>query len=68
MSQNKPEIKETIFSEIRSELKNVTWPTRPQALKLTGIVVIICLIVGLYIGIIDVAFAKVLELLTKIRK
>jgi preprotein translocase SecE subunit len=67
MSQN-PQVRQTIIDEIRAELKNVTWPTRKQAIKLTATVIIICLIVGLYIGIIDVIFAKVLEIMTKIRK
>lgn len=67
MNKN-PQIKTSIFSDIKSEMRNVVWPTRKQALKLTTTVLIISLIVGLYIGIIDVVFAKLLEILTKVRK
>jgi len=50
---------------ILEELKKVTWPTRKQAIRLTGIVIGISLIIGIYVGIIDVLLAKGLELLTK---
>ena len=50
---------------IIAELKSVTWPTREQATRLTMVIIIICLIVGAYIGIIDALLAKVLEILTK---
>ncbi|OGK20494.1 preprotein translocase subunit SecE [Candidatus Roizmanbacteria bacterium RIFCSPHIGHO2_02_FULL_37_13b] len=52
--------------DIRDELKKVTWPTRTETIKLTVTVFAISLIVGLYVGIIDVVLAKVLQLLTKI--
>jgi preprotein translocase subunit SecE len=53
--------------EIVEELKKVTWPTRAEAIRLTTAVIIISLIVGVYVGIIDVALAKVLEFLTTAR-
>lgn len=55
------------FTGIREELKKVTWPTRQETIKLTATVFIISLIVGLYLGIIDVVLAKILEILTKSR-
>lgn len=53
------------FGDLMEELKKVSWPTRAQTVRLTLIVIGISLIIGLYIGIIDVALAKVLEGLTK---
>jgi preprotein translocase subunit SecE len=53
------------FADIREELKKVTWPTKQEIIKLTATVFIISLIVAVYIDIIDVLLAKVLELLTK---
>src|SRR3989344_3656421 len=44
--------------DIRDELKKVTWPTRTETIKLTVTVFAISLIVGLYVGIIDVVLAK----------
>ncbi|MEO6508520.1 MAG: preprotein translocase subunit SecE [Patescibacteria group bacterium] len=47
------------------ELKRVTWPTKAETIRLTTIVIVISLIIGLYIGIIDVGLAKLLEFITK---
>jgi preprotein translocase SecE subunit len=49
---------------ILEELKKVSWPTKKETIRLTAVVIIISLIIGLYIGIIDVLLAKVLEFLT----
>lgn len=52
---------------IVDELKKVTWPTKAQTIRLTSIVIGISLIIGIYIGIIDVLLTKGLELLTTLR-
>ncbi len=52
-------------SELFTELKRVTWPTRKETLRLTAIVIVISLIIGVYIGIIDILLAKGLEIITK---
>lgn len=57
--------KMSFIASVREELKKVTWPTREQTIRLTLIVFIISLIVGLYVGIIDVLLAKLLELISK---
>lgn len=56
-----------IAADLVSELKKVTWPTRAQTLRLTGIVIIISLIIAFYIGIIDTLLTFALELLTNAR-
>ncbi|MFA5136585.1 MAG: preprotein translocase subunit SecE [Patescibacteria group bacterium] len=53
--------------DILEELKKVTWPSKNETVRLTTVVIFISLIIGLYIGIIDVLLAKVLELVTKFR-
>lgn len=63
----KPNIGPRFANGIVDELKKVTWPTRAQTIRLTSIVIGISLIIGIYIGIIDVLLAKGLELLTKLR-
>lgn len=54
-------------SGVIEELKKVTWPTRKQTIRLTLVVVGASLIIGLYIGIIDVLLTKGLDILTKLR-
>lgn len=50
---------------IISELQKVTWPTRQETMKLTIVVVVGSLFVGLYIGGLDIIFAQMLRLITK---
>ncbi|QQG44272.1 MAG: preprotein translocase subunit SecE [Candidatus Roizmanbacteria bacterium] len=52
-------------SDLINELKKVTWPSRGETIRLTIIVIAISLIIGLYIGIIDILLAKALSLITK---
>ena len=47
--------------ETWSELKQVTWPTRDQTLKLTGIVIALSLLVGSYVGSLDYLFTSILK-------
>lgn len=56
-----------MFDGLMSELRKVSWPTRQETVRLTMVVVLISLIIGLYVGIIDVFLARLLELLSKSR-
>jgi preprotein translocase subunit SecE len=51
------------LKEVRSELKRVVWPTRPEAIRLTSVVIIVSVIIGIYIGVLDYIFAKIMALL-----
>lgn len=55
----------TVVTDIIEELKKVTWPTRQETIKLTTIVIVISLIIGSYIGIIDVLLTKLLEMIAR---
>ena len=46
------------FREVIAELKKVSWPTRAETVKLTGVVIIISIAVALFIGGLDIAFIK----------
>lgn len=48
-----------------SELKQVHWPTRAETVKLTIIVIAISILVGAYVGSLDVTFTKLLSLIIK---
>jgi preprotein translocase subunit SecE len=54
------------LGEVRGELKKVVWPKKQEVTKLTLIVVLISVIIGLYVGILDFAFTKLLELLISV--
>ena len=55
----------SFLKEVQAELKKVVWPTRQQALRLTGIVVGVSLVVGMYIGVLDYALTKIVEVIVK---
>ena len=51
----------TFLREVWAELKKVTWPTRQEATRLTIIVLIICLILGVFLGAIDYGFTELVK-------
>lgn len=53
------------LKETQDELKKVTWPKREEIIRLTGIVILVSLIVGLYTGGLDLLFTKIMELVIK---
>jgi preprotein translocase subunit SecE len=51
--------------ETQDELKKVTWPTRQEVVRLTLVVITVSLVVGLFLGILDFSFTKLLGLIIK---
>lgn len=49
------------FGEVRDEMKKVVWPKKEETIRLTAVVIIFTLIVGIYVGLLDFGFAKGLE-------
>ena len=47
------------IDEAWSELKKVSWPTREQVRNLTVLVFVVSFAVGVYITVLDFAFAQV---------
>lgn len=46
------------LSEVRSEMSKVTWPSRNQTVKMTIIVLIVSVIVGILIGGLDLLLTR----------
>ncbi len=65
--QTKPNLGNNFASDVVEELKKVTWPTKNETIRLTSVVIVISLIIGIYIGIIDFLLAKGLDIVTKMR-
>ncbi len=51
----------TFGKEATAEIKKVTWPTRAEIIRLTVAVVAISIIVGIFLGAIDLLLTKGLE-------
>ena len=48
------------IKEIYAELGRVTWPTKEETIRLSIIVVSISVVIGLFLGVIDLAFSKII--------
>lgn len=59
--------KHNFATDVINELKKVNWPTKMETFRLTTVVIVVSLIIGLYVGIIDILLAKGLEVITKFR-
>lgn len=46
------------IKETRGELKHVSWPTRPQAIAFTVVVIMISLGLAIYLGLLDYIFSR----------
>ena len=51
------------LKEVRDELKKVVWPTRDEVIRLTGVVIIVSVGVGLFLGGTDFILTKLVGLL-----
>lgn len=49
------------IGELRREFKRINWPSRADALKLSGVVITISLIVAAFLGALDYVFVILLE-------
>ena len=52
------------FAEVFSELRKVTWPTRQVATRLTLLVIALSATIGVFLGLIDMLFARVLSVIS----
>jgi preprotein translocase subunit SecE len=46
------------LKEVRTELKKVTWPTRQETIKLTLVVITVSVVMGLFVGGLDILFVN----------
>ncbi|HUD09693.1 MAG TPA: preprotein translocase subunit SecE [Patescibacteria group bacterium] len=51
------------LKEVRDELGKVVWPTRDEIIRLTGVVILISVIVGIFLGTTDFILTKLIGLL-----
>lgn len=49
------------FRESRIELRKVNWPSREQTTNLTIVVVVVCVVIALFLGGVDVLFTDIIK-------
>ncbi|HEU4365177.1 MAG TPA: preprotein translocase subunit SecE [Candidatus Krumholzibacteria bacterium] len=52
----------TYFSETRTELKKVTWPSREELKQSTRVVIVATFLVTVFIGIVDQVLSRIIKL------
>lgn len=53
------------MNEVKVELRKVSWPTRNQAVKYTGMVILVSAVLGVFIGLIDYGLTRALTYIIK---
>ncbi len=50
------------IGEVVGELRRVTWPTKEETLRLTLMVIAVSAVIGAFLGLVDLAFARIMGL------
>jgi preprotein translocase subunit SecE len=53
----------TFFTEVQVELKKCAWPTRPELLESTVVVIVSVLILGVVVGLSDVILQNLMRVI-----
>jgi len=53
----------SLLREVRTELRKVEWPSRQEGMKLTGAVIGLSVLVGLFLGGVDFIFQELFKVL-----
>jgi preprotein translocase subunit SecE len=51
------------FTEVIAELRKAHWPTRQEALRLSILVLLVCIVLGAILGVLDLAFTRLFLLI-----
>ena len=49
------------YTEVRVELKKISWPPRKETMASTSVVLIIVIIVSCFLGIVDLGLSKIIN-------
>ncbi len=55
----------TFFTDVVSEFKRVSWPTREATLQSTGVVLVVTLAISIYLGVVDVGLSELVKLVIR---
>mgnify|MGYP000394863682 CR=1 FL=1 len=48
----------TFLTDVRVELKKVSWPSRQDTISSTGVVLVVVFIISFHLGIIDILLSR----------
>jgi preprotein translocase subunit SecE len=64
---NKASALKAFFTEVRTELKKVTWPGRQEVRSTTIVVIVTTIFFGFYLWVLDLGFSQLMSLVLKSR-
>jgi preprotein translocase subunit SecE len=51
--------------EVLAEFRKVTWPSRPELINSTVVVVVLTVVIAVFLGVVDVGLTRVVELILR---
>lgn len=54
------------LSEVKGEVKKVTWPSKKEAMGGTAVVLVVVLLMALFLGLVDLLLSKIVEVLLNV--
>ena len=63
VAYKQPNAIQRYFKETIGELRKVSWPTRKEATNLTVVVLIVTFVMSMYLGFLDLIFARLFAFL-----
>ena len=54
------------LSEVKGEVKKVTWPSKKEAMGGTVVVLVVVFLMALFLGLVDVLLSKIVEALLNV--
>ena len=55
----------SFFTDVKSEFKRVSWPTREATLQSTGVVVFVTIVVAIFLGLVDLGLSEAVKFLIR---
>lgn len=49
------------FADVKGEFKKVTWPSREQTMKQTGVVLVITMVTSVFLGVVDYGLNQIVK-------
>ena len=54
------------LSEVKGEVKKVTWPSKKEAMGGTGVVLVVVFLMAVFLGLVDLLLSKIVEALLNV--
>ena len=54
------------MSEVKGEVKKVTWPSKKEAMGGTAVVLVVVFLMAVFLGLVDLLLSKIVEALLNV--